>query len=274
MNGKPLLAETLERASALDEYLAATHGEPEGDGWTTAGDLFQPGHDRLAAVLADIGRRWNTEDRRVQAAFFVNDYTWRLAGAAIAAYLSERRVPEPAAANVALRFDADGAATAPAFLTSAFAALANDTQARTAGARLLPDAQALRGWLLDRLETHLEAAVAAVRGHSPLGLRAQWALAADACASVYLWAGKRLGDQAAAACEAQAFLATRQTRLRARISFFAVEHAGRREVFMRRGSCCLSYRLPEHSYCDSCPFTPEDERQRRVREWMESVETE
>jgi len=259
------LAATLARISALDEYLAAEVGAPRDGDWIRPTELVAADGAPLRAVLARIGGRWQTADRRIHAAFFVNDYVWRLAGATIAAYLSEGRAPDTSAGNVAFRFDAEGSASPPTFLTARFAALVGDDEAQAAKAQVVRDRARLRGWLRQRLETHLELIVASLRALSPLGRRAQWSLAADACASAFLWAGGKLGDEDAAQAEATAFLAAPSSQLRARPSFLTLEHAGGSETFLLRASCCLSYKLPGHQYCATCPLLPEQERVERLR---------
>jgi ferric iron reductase protein FhuF len=255
------LAATIARVSTLDQYLAAALGRPEGDGWIEGTEIGL----HLGECLRRIGIRCRTVKRRVQAALFMCDYSWRLAAPAVATYLAERRVPDLGPGNVAVRFDGKGVAEPPSFLTAVFAGLPNDS---AAGIRCHDD-EALRSWLRQRLQEHLAVAISALRKLAPLGPRAQWALAADACASSFLYAGKKLGDQESARREAEAFLAAGGSPLRTRSSFFTLEHAGRKEIFHARASCCLSYKLPEHRYCTTCPLIPREERDRRLREWME-----
>jgi ferric iron reductase protein FhuF len=258
------LATTLARVSALDEWLAAEIAPSAGTDWFEATELGA----RLPDILGQIGDHWRTDDGRVQAAFFIHGHCWRIAAPAIACYLAESRVPDVSPGNVAVRFDRQGAAAAPSLRSSRFAGLPADGQATLACA----DSDALRGWLRERLEHHLAFVVSALRAHSPLGVRAQWALAADACASAYLWAGKKLGDQDRACAEAGALLAAPGSPLRSRGTFLDLEHAGRHEIFLRRGSCCLSYRLPEPTYCATCPLIPMEETERRLRDYLENSE--
>jgi ferric iron reductase protein FhuF len=260
----PLTA-TLARVSSLDELLAARVGPPPGKDWIEATELGA----RLPEILMRIGRHWKTDDRRVQAAFFIHDHCSRIAAPAIACYLAERRVPDVSPGNVAVRFDREGAAAAPSFRSPRFAGLRDDPEARPACA----DDETLREWLRERLEHHLTCVVSALRTYSPLGQRAQWAVAADACALAFLWAGQKLGDQNSARAEAETLLAAPGSPLRSRGIFVEVEHLGRCEIFLRRGSCCLAYRLPEvATYCPTCPLIPMEETERRLREYLENNE--
>src|SRR6188768_4371 len=88
------LAATLARAAALDAHtFAAGLGDPE-PGWFPVKALCDPVDTRLTAGLAHATRQYPNADRRTAGAFFVGHYTWYLAGAAICAYLAERRIPD------------------------------------------------------------------------------------------------------------------------------------------------------------------------------------
>jgi ferric iron reductase protein FhuF len=250
------LAATLARISHLDEWLAAELEPDGGDGWMPAADLA----DHLPAVLARVGRRWETDDRRVQAAFFAHEYSWRVAGPAIAAYLAEARVPELAPEHVAVRFDADGSVRPIAFRSHAFAGLTREV-----------NGDALLHHLKRDLEEHLAVTVAALRAHAPLGARALWALAADASASAFLTAGAALGDQGRARERAETFLELSESTLRTLGTFLTLEYGDRSEIFLRRGSCCLSYRIGDHEYCATCPLIPPEETERRLREILRAA---
>lgn len=257
---KPSIAATLARVSALDEWLAAEFIPAVGPGWIDPTRL----RPHLPDLLERIGNRWNTDDRRVEAAFFMHSYSWRIAGPATACYLAERRVPELAAKHMAVRFDTEGTAGPPAFRSPRFAGPPGDCQSDvTCG-----DAAELLLRLKHGLEAHLALTVEALQGHAPLGTRALWALAADAAATAFLLAGAKLGDQERARAEAEAFFVLRSSPLRTKATFLQLEHAGRREVFLRRGSCCLIYRLAGHEYCATCPLIPLDETERRLREYL------
>lgn len=256
------LAATLARVSALDEYLSLELGTGEGDGWIAATELGAA----LPTILRRVGKDAGTDDRRIQAALFVWSYAWNVAAPPIACYLVERRVPDVGPGNVAIRIDGRGGVRARALRSARFAGLA-DGPASGRGALLLAGDPELLVWLRERLEGHLALTVAAVRACSPLGRRAPWALAADACADAFLRVGKKLGRVQSACAEAEAFLAAPEagSRLRSRASFVTLEHAGRRETFLLRSSCCLYYKVPQGEYCVTCPLPSEPERERRLR---------
>lgn len=210
--------------------------------WIAATDIGSA----LPACLDAMGRDLDTQDRRIQAALFVWGYAWRVAAPAIACQVARRPVPDVAAESVALRIDENGAVGAVAFRSPRFA-------------------EAAPGWLHARLEAHFSRLVAAVQTHSALGVRAQWALTADSCATAFLDAGERLGREQESSDEAAAFLATAGSPLRSRATFFSLEAAGRRSLFLRRRSCCLAHRIRGQEHCSTCPLLPEDERVQRLR---------
>lgn len=265
------IAATLERVSKLDEYLAAETDPAEPGAWTCAAHLPGPGASPLDAVLSRVAARLQTSDRRVLAALFMCDYTWRVAAPAVASYLAERRVPDLAPASVLVRFDDDGLVGPPAYRARTFATLASDTDAGASGAVPFPDPAALLTFLRESIEAHLSTTIAAVRARSPLGIRAQWALAADSCAEAFLWAGTQLGEQDRAQREAEALLSATGSPLRSKSPFLIVEHAGRRESFVSRSGCCLSYRLREQPHCATCPLLSAEERNQRLQTHLECL---
>src|SRR5687767_14357991 len=102
--GSSPLAETLARVSALDKHVAARLLPRLEAGWQLAGDLVTAGEpgwldDQLSAICA----RYGLAERRVAANFFMGWYAWYVTAAAIAAYLTERRVPNLAVGQLAVR---------------------------------------------------------------------------------------------------------------------------------------------------------------------------
>jgi ferric iron reductase protein FhuF len=256
------LAETFERLTVLDPFLGAVVRDlgDDSSGWTVA-DVAAHLEDAFEA----IGRAWNTTDRRVQAAFFVNDYTWRLAAPAIASFLLARRVPALDHVSVRMALDRDGAFIPPVFRSTAYAGILGD-----AGAAPILDEDGLLRLLRRRLEEHLGPVVSEVRRAAPLGVRAQWALIGDACGSSFLHAGEAVGDVVEARRAAERFLSLDGEPLQAKQRFFILRHDGRSETFMVRGSCCLSYKIEGNAYCATCPFTSDGDRMRQLRDWMAS----
>jgi hypothetical protein len=97
------LATTLAQVSALTLDSPAVEVGDLAPGWFRAADLLRPDTPYLDEGLARSVARYLGAERRVAGAFFIGYYVWYLAAAAIACYLAERRVPDLAAENVALR---------------------------------------------------------------------------------------------------------------------------------------------------------------------------
>jgi hypothetical protein len=121
------LAETLAQLTALNPYLGGRLGDDWPETWTTDD---ADGH--LDQIFERIGTAWNTTDRRVQAASFVIDRTWRLVGPAIGSFLLARRVPALKPGTVVIRQNTDGSFDAPVFRTGSYAGLTGDQDASPA----------------------------------------------------------------------------------------------------------------------------------------------
>jgi hypothetical protein len=265
------LAATLARVAALDPHTFVAGMGDLAPGWFPATALYDSASARLDEGLAHSTRRYPSAERRVAGAFFVGHYAWYLAGAAICAYLAERRVPDLAPQNVALRYstytwragDQSGEAETieACFASGRFAALADDPAAAHPNAVLLPNASALLDWLRQALEQHMTPLIDAVQACTRLGKRAQWNLVADSCARLFQHAGKQLGDEAYGCAEGLAFIQAPASPMRAsQTRYLALECNSHRDTFVERGGCCLYYRVEPGQNCVTCPLRPAEER--------------
>lgn len=272
------LAATLARVSALDQLLGADLGPLE-PGWFPATRLHDPASPELAEALARAVARYPAPERRVMGSFFANEYAWYVPAAAVAAFLAEGRAPDLSPEHVALRFGrytwSAGGASGEAerldvrFLGGRFATLPGDPEAGHEDAVVLPDAAALRAWLRSGLEAHLAPLFVAVTAWSGLGARAQWNLAADSLAAVFLEAGRRLGDEARGQAEGLACVRADGSRFRnAGTGYVTVEAGGHCETFRTRGGCCLFYRIEPGNKCAACVLRPAAERLERLRAYL------
>lgn len=272
------ISATLVRMAALDAYLMAEIG-PHEPGWFYADDLLHNPTSALAEGLARQSAHYRTAERRTCGSFFIGDYAWYMPAAAIASYLAERRVPDLAPSNMALRYrtctwEEDGQTGESErldvrFLNGRFAALPNDPAADDPDALVLPDLDALRTWLRTRLEAHLAPLIDSVCTHTGLGKRAQWNLVADACAALFLYAGKALGDPARGQSEGLAFVKADGSPLHnPDTGYITLEWAGHCETFRTRGGCCRSYTRPDSDKCTTCVLRPAEERHQRLRDYL------
>ncbi len=74
------------------------------------------------------------------------------------------------------------------------------------------------------------------------------------------------GEEAQIHGEVEAFLSLLPYKTKSGV--LEVPYEGRCELFLKRASCCLSYKLPEHGYCTSCPLQSEAERIERFRAYL------
>ncbi|GAA5528692.1 ferric iron reductase [Herpetosiphon gulosus] len=258
------LAQSLERATTLDEYLVARIAEPNEPDWLPATSLTDPA--TLSTILEGFAASRKLAKRRLTGSFFISSYVWYLAGAAIASLLIDQRIPDLDRTNVLARFPSNGNAdqAAIAFASQRFFGLAVD-QTQT-GATVIADKAGLREQLRQQFEQHLEPVVQLVADQSGLGQRAQWNIIADRCAGIFLRVGQRL-DQVAAACEeGLAFVGTKGSAMKAsKTGYIQLDTAGDTcATFLQRGGCCLYYQVEGGRNCNDCPLLPTAERLQRM----------
>jgi hypothetical protein len=273
------LAATLARLEALDPYFAVRLLPQLDQSWTVAADLASKSM-ALDAILDRVQAQYHMSERNIAAAFLINSYAWWLSAAASASYLAEQRVPDLDPHNVAIRLvestDDEEEMIEIGLLSPRMAVLPDDPDAADPSAILLPDAAALREWLRLRLEQHLAPLIEALYARTRFGKRAQWNLAADACAAVFLWAGQTLGVAQAACAEGLALVKVEGSPLCNELTgYFTLEYQEQRETFRQRGGCCLYYKLPDGRNCNTCSLLAVEERNQRLLNWMatRAVET-
>lgn len=262
----PTLAETLERVGEMSDYLNVRLGAPSGEGWFPASEFADEDSPHLDDFIKRVGGELGTGDRSVMTSFFFGYYTWQIAAPAIICYLAEDRVPDISAPNVALRVNEGGRVDDLAILEEKFAALAGDPAAGRPGVTVVEDGDALRRYLLDRfVGEHLPPVVESMRRRTPLGRRALWAAVADRCASTVIWVTGQLQKEHLCRSEVEALVG--EPPLEGGTGILYVEHAGREEMFLKRGSCCFNYKLTGAS-CATCPLLRPEERKRRLEEHL------
>jgi hypothetical protein len=263
---------TFTRLAEKDKDLAGEVGALE-DGWICAADLLIENSPALEEGLRRAALRYDSIDDRTAAAFLFGHYVWYLTEAAVAAYLSEKRVPDLALDNVALRYSTytweyegttgESQRIDARFLSGRFAALPNDPAAGQPDVMILPDVPALREWMRDRLETHLALVVEKLYARTRLSRRALWNLAADACASQFLHLDEHLGCTAQGRAEGLAFIRSAQSEMRhSKTEYITLEYKDQSETFCSRGGCCRYYMVPgkDTEKCWTCVLRPQEEQ--------------
>ncbi len=244
-------------------------GRPGAPGWYGAVDV----RDRLDELVGRIGRRYGTDDPAVTGTFFLKTYARVVVGAALVSLVTERRVPDVGPRNVAFRIGEDGIVRELALRQPRFIALPGDPDAGHADAMVLPDSDALRGWLRERLVNgHMAELIPLLRPRTRRGPRALWGTVSDMCSGALAILAEVEGTPASAARldrECHAFLSTGPPLVDGP-PLCPIVHAGGLVSGWQRVTCCLAYRLPDSELCVSCPCLNAEERARRLRAQLET----
>ena len=200
-----------------------------------------------------MGVNVKSADRLVMMSLFFGSYVWQVASAAIGCYLLTQRVPDISAENVAVHIGDDGRVDEIRLLGGGFAALPADPAADHHEAVIVPDLTALRETLVRQLtDGHLEELILTLQNRRGLGTRALWAEVEDRTVGALLWLGKRLDSRLD--IEAEALALSRTPPFVGTSGVQVTETSGSRELALKRGFCCLSYRLDGKSACQTCPL--------------------
>lgn len=259
------LAEALDRVNGLGGRARAGFGlagRPL-DAWALATELADVPSRRLEQSLRRIAVHSTTTDRLVMTSRFFSSYVSQLAAAALGCLLTNRRIPDVSAENVAVHVGDDGRVDEIRFLGGGFAVVAGDPVADHPDAVVVPDLGALRELLVRRLTTHhLEELILALQTQRGLGTRALWAAVEDRCLGALLWIGNGLGLADALLREAEALSRTAPFVGTSRI--VAIEREAGPVLTLRRGFCCLAYRLDDGTLCSTCPLRSTGPGERRA----------
>jgi hypothetical protein len=268
-NNSPLVATFTRLATAYPNAYADIG--PLESGWTAATDITQEASPALAQALEHQAHHYPKMDARTRGSYLVNSYSWYVPTFAIAAYLSERRVPDFSADNLAVRVNkytwhagnesGEGERLETRFMSGRFAALPDDPDANHPDAIILPDTDALREWLRVALEAHFTPLIERVYTATRLGRQAQWNLVADSCAALFLYIGQALGDEARGQVESLAFVKAADSPMKnPKTGFVTLQYGDHCETFRARGGCCRYYTLEDGHKCSTCVLLKPAER--------------
>lgn len=250
------LAATLGRLSVagsegLKVPLSARPGVPDEPGWILAADLFIA-PDLLGKFLVRVGRGYGTDDRPVMGTMLLRSYLWRVLAPAVAAFVSERRLPDLRADNVALRCDERGVVDL-AFAGPCLAALPDDPAAGCPDTVVVPSEDALLARMRDVLAAaHLVALISALRDlRVRRGTRTLWLVAVDVISEVFLLVGRELGSEPESRAFAERLL-DGPLPFSGPTNYFIPKHSEASEMTRTRNVCCLYYKLGNGA-CATCP---------------------
>lgn len=238
------LIEAYTRLRELNPRWVVEIGVPTGERWLAGRTLTEPESGPLADLLAAIGARLQTQNRKVIAASFALRFGWSSA-AAIAPWLVSGCVPDVSLDNVSLRFT-DGALFEQVAV--------HDPRVAETGLRAQLIAQATP--VVDALQRW---------SHFPRN--AIWGQIASSWGAQFEPVLTALGREREVLPVARAFFDNDRYAPR----MYEVQHCGTTHVYHMRSTCCLYYKAPEGNYCASCPLISEDERLARNKAWMERL---
>jgi ferric iron reductase protein FhuF len=266
---QPLLS-TLYRLTTLFSDAPIRIGVPDEPGWVPAAEFFAPGADHPRAMLAAVAAAYQTPHRDLPASFLFHRYNWMVACVTIGAYLIDHRLPDLAPANVALHIDDQGQGDRIALRSGRFWTTTADAAADHSDALIDPAADIDLTRVRRELERHFEPVIDVIRANAPFGKRAMWLSLADNVAWCLLEFGRRLDRPGDRGAEIDELLQAPGSRLRGGTRLISIEARGSTHEFVGRGSCCLSYKLPETEPCATCPLLKPRQQSERLRRYVES----
>ena len=135
----------------------------------------------------------------------------------------------------------------------------------------VPSSETLRRALFEEIARRFAPTmVETLAATSPVGTRALWAAVADRCAGAIIYITGLLGQPAV--CRQEVAALVDQPPLQGKTGVLSLSHTGGEAYFLKRGSCCYSFKLSAHDYCATCPLLSIDERRRRLQAYLEEHE--
>lgn len=257
------------RACAVsDEGLVfdARVGNVDGASWCAAQELVGGG-EMLAVLLDRAAHDAQTARLDIAGSWFAEAYAWTLAGRAVAALLTDRRLPRLDVANVRMRFDDEQFwAAEVAFVRPDVLGLADDPAAASEDLQIVADADGLLRRLHEDLRDHLAGLFEVINARTRRPRRALWRGAADQLAGAFLWGGEALGRRDEAWALGERCMAL-HGELAVPPGYRVIHHAGLAEATRTRHSCCIAWRGGDKTTCFTCPLTTDADRRQRMQTW-------
>lgn len=262
------LTELFERLMAVNSYVKVAVGEPTGAGWFSPADLLEGG--ALAEVLAQQAAHAPCQDKHYLAASFISYVSFQLVTATVGCYMSLNRLPDLQTDNLRFHFDENGNHDRLAFCRPTIYGLPDDPDAGHPDLIVLEDKDALQTLFRSQLEALFSPLVDALKAYSGMGKRGLWGIITDRIGGILIYAAQLLGRQDECEAEIEALLRITGSPLNTKTGVLRLEHQGHHEAFLERAACCLSYKVEAYGYCSTCPLVKAPERERRLREYMET----
>jgi hypothetical protein len=245
-------------------------GRPFGPGWIAGADLRIATHGPFHELLARIGERAHTTDRRTIAASFALRFGWASA-MAIAPYLRFACVPDITLDNVAFKFRESTFFERTAIYEARGIVVRDDPRSCDASMSVVTDRDALLRALRDALVAQGQPVVDALFEWSGFARRGTWGMLTSSWASQFTGLYGDRNDQRGIGPVLDRFFDGTDIVSVMRPTMHAVERYGVVHLYQRRASCCRYYLVPEGDLCASCPLVSHQERLQRNREWMHTL---
>ncbi|MGW7051669.1 (2Fe-2S)-binding protein [Streptomyces sp. NPDC054887] len=247
--------------------LADGEQAPRGGGWVGAAELAAGGAalDAFLAwdnaqVLRDYGQQARPD---VVASFGLHRYAWPACLLVTVPWFLHRRVPRVPVEDVAFQRTL-GRMTVR---VREFACLPGDPAAALPGARVVPDAEALRGEVRDAVAQHLGPVLDGFGPRMRRGKRALWGMATDEIVEGLWYIAHLLGEERRAMRELEELLPGTTKPYAGTAGFRDLTGPNGEALPTRdRASCCLFYTLRPEDTCVTCPRTCDAERVRKLSE--------
>lgn len=258
--GRHPLAAGLDRLRGMSDYLGAELRRPPG-GWISLRRLIE---DRR--LLDDALKRSALAykgTRRIAANFVAGGVTWATAGVPLALMVIERRAITPDPDITFLHVNERGEVKGAFYDDPEFCVLPGDPAASHERAVVVDDVPALHERIRTRQIGSLGPLVEVLSDLAGLSRRSLWGQIASSWGSAIISGAQLAGRDSAGIAEAEAFLRGSGPAFGNPPTFYRIRHRDRELVAMRRGACCLAYKLADYPYCGSCPLISDDERHQR-----------
>uniref|UniRef100_A0AAU2K3N6 (2Fe-2S)-binding protein n=1 Tax=Streptomyces sp. NBC_00049 TaxID=2903617 RepID=A0AAU2K3N6_9ACTN len=244
---------------------AAHEPAPRGAGWVGADELAAGGAalDAFLAwddaqVLRDYGQQGRPD---VVATFGLHRYAWPACLLITLPWFLQRRVPRLPADRVSFHRTLGRLAVH----VEEFACLPDDPAAALPGARVVPDAEALRAEVRAAVAQHLGPVLEGFGPRMRRGRRALWGMVTDEVVESLWYIGQLLGEEQRAMAELEALLPGSTAPYTGAAGFRTLTGPDGTPLPTRnRASCCFFYTIRPDDTCTTCPRTCDADRVSRL----------
>ncbi len=266
------LALTVAQFNQLSPYLRVRIGQPTDTGWLAASECFHSDTPYLDQAITAARHHLRTDAATVVASVVLRQYLWLVAGAVLAGYVLDRRLPDVRIDNCWIRWEGGYSIAELALAEPGFTALRSDPAADHADATTVADEQTLRAHLHHLIEDHFSFVIDRLCEACRCKAQGLWLAAVDYCAHLLLWLWQlryptATADELRVATQ-ELLVAPGSLLPGQRISFIEVPSPSGPRLFLNRATCCYWYRMEGGDYCMNCPKRALAERIARLRAYV------